>query len=382
MGRTAAPRDPSVLGGADDGEAFLTDVFVSHVEEDSDAALALADGLQEAGYSTWCYERDSVPGPSYLLQTSNAIEASRAVVVLISPHSLGSHQVTSEVVRAHETVKPFIPVLIDVSHVEFGARQPEWREAIGSATTITMPRGGVPEILPRVVEGLKALGIEPAEGAVRRPATAYAPGAAPGARPPRPSGPRRSARRLSARMLVALALVAALIVGGVVALVATHGGGEKGGGQPTPTPTGTSTSQTSPEPSSTGSITVKDAATTPLQTTQGNARVRTARLESRVCPPAGVPGECITAPAGNRILVLDIYAWGSGDIVYNQGLSMEGFASYVSFEGQRATPSSTSLLEGNPSGFRVVYSAVPAAAAGDSVILFWGDNPPLRVRVA
>lgn len=81
----------------------MGDVFISHVEEDTDIALEIAIGLEEAGYTTWSYKVDSIPGPSYLVQTGEAIEASKVVTVVISPHSLSSRQVTSEVIRTHET---------------------------------------------------------------------------------------------------------------------------------------------------------------------------------------------------------------------------------------------------------------------------------------
>jgi hypothetical protein len=137
------------------------DIFISHVEENSALAMDIAEALESNGYSTWYYERDSLPGPSYLLQTAHEIERSQAVVLIISPHSLGSHQVTKEVIRAHESGKPFVPVLHSISHVEFGNRQPEWREAIGSATSISIPKAGVKPIVPRILDGLKSLGIVP-----------------------------------------------------------------------------------------------------------------------------------------------------------------------------------------------------------------------------
>ena len=70
----------------------MADIFVSHVEEDSDVALEIANGLETAGYTTWHYERDSVPGVPYLLQTGEAIAGSRAFILLISPHSLESRE--------------------------------------------------------------------------------------------------------------------------------------------------------------------------------------------------------------------------------------------------------------------------------------------------
>ncbi len=139
----------------------MSDVFIAHVEEDAEVTLEIALGLEEAGYTTWCYEVDSIPGPSYLIQTGQAVEQTKAVVVVISPHSVGSRQVTKEVVRAHESGKEFIPVLRGITHIEFQNRQPEWREAVGAAASIGIPLEGVAGILPRIVDGLKALGILP-----------------------------------------------------------------------------------------------------------------------------------------------------------------------------------------------------------------------------
>ncbi len=41
----------------------VSDVFISHVEEDEGIALAIAQGLQQAGYTTWRYEENSQPRP-------------------------------------------------------------------------------------------------------------------------------------------------------------------------------------------------------------------------------------------------------------------------------------------------------------------------------
>lgn len=139
----------------------MSDIFIAHVEEDADIALGIAKGLEKAGYRTWCYEVDSLPGQSYIVRTGEAVEQSQAVVIVISPHSLGSSQVTKEVVRAHEGGKHFIPILRDITHIEFQKRQPEWREAIGSATSIRVPSEGLNAILPLIIEGIKSLGIRP-----------------------------------------------------------------------------------------------------------------------------------------------------------------------------------------------------------------------------
>ena len=138
----------------------MSDVFIAHVEEDADVALEIALRLEEAGFTTWCYEVDSIPGPSYLIQTGRAVEQAKTVVVVISPHSVGSRQVTKEVVRAHESGAEFIPILRSITHIEFQNRQPEWREAIGAASSIRIPQEGVAEIVPRIISGLRLLGID------------------------------------------------------------------------------------------------------------------------------------------------------------------------------------------------------------------------------
>jgi hypothetical protein len=137
----------------------MADVFIAHVEEDADVALEIALSLEEAGYTTWCYEFDSIPGLSYLIQTGKAVEQSEIFVIIISPHSLGSRQVTQEVVRAHESNKHIIPILRDITHVEFQNRQPEWREAIGAAASISISQMGIAGILPRIVSGLKVFNV-------------------------------------------------------------------------------------------------------------------------------------------------------------------------------------------------------------------------------
>src|SRR5262245_36912380 len=110
----------------------MADIFISYVEEDSSVAIAIAQAIERLGCTTWYYERDSIPGRSYLLETGEEIDACQAVILLISSHSsLGSYQVRQEVIRAYGSNKPFLPLLIDISHGEFQRRQPEWRAALG-----------------------------------------------------------------------------------------------------------------------------------------------------------------------------------------------------------------------------------------------------------
>jgi TIR domain len=161
----------------------ILSVFISHVEEDQALALEIARELEAVGFSTWYYERDSEPGMSYLLQVHAAIEQCGAVVVLISPDSVRSYQMTKEVVRAHETGKAFIPVRYNIAHAEFQQRQPEWNIAIGAAASIPVPPDGVAAIIPRITRGLQQLDPSGGGGATRSVEAGPAGGFDPKARP-------------------------------------------------------------------------------------------------------------------------------------------------------------------------------------------------------
>jgi len=144
----------------------MADVFIRHVSEDSALALEIAYELERAGYSTWCYELDSVGGPSYLLQTGAAIECCRVCLVLITAQSLSprrARQMTREIERAHEEGIRLFPVLNGVTRDRFQQEQPEWREAIGTATSVTIGRSGVAGSVARMLGGLAALGVPHAE---------------------------------------------------------------------------------------------------------------------------------------------------------------------------------------------------------------------------
>ena len=139
----------------------MSHIFISYAAEDSSVALKIASGIEAAGFPTWVYERDSVPGPAYLIQMGEAIDEAQALMLIISLNSIGSNQVTSEVVRAHESGKPFIPLMYGISHDEFQQRQPLWRQVLGAATSIEITEADISQFVPRIVEGVNALRIRP-----------------------------------------------------------------------------------------------------------------------------------------------------------------------------------------------------------------------------
>jgi hypothetical protein len=279
----------------------MSHVFIAHVEEDADVALQIALGLEEAGYRTWCYEVDSIPGTSYIVRTGEAVEQSQAVVIVISPNSLGSAQVTKEVVRAHESAKHFIPILRDITHAEFQKRQPEWREAIGSATSIRIPSEGVATIVPLVIDGLRALKIHPASkpdskridlihktmGELRSRGISGK-----GVEPVRPAKPVEEAkgRRKTKPLLIALGSLAVVAIITVVAILLSGGSGKEEGVLPNPTPTPT----------------VTQAYTTPTPTSKPTATATSTSSPTPTRTPAPTSSPTAPATAGPDLVIQEI----------------------------------------------------------------------------
>ena len=66
---TKPPGHNVVPKAAADSSRSGRDVFISHAGTDKGIAVRIAEYLENAGWTTWYYERDSVAGPRHLEQT-------------------------------------------------------------------------------------------------------------------------------------------------------------------------------------------------------------------------------------------------------------------------------------------------------------------------
>jgi sugar lactone lactonase YvrE len=137
-------------------------LFISHVKEDEETAKQLAKELKKEGYNTWSIDKNAKVGAPKLLEIKNAIEKSQVVIVIISKKSLRTSLLTSEIIRGHESQKPFIPLLLNVSTEEFQKRKPEWYQVVAPSTILSIPSQGIKEILPSLLEGLENIGVKKA----------------------------------------------------------------------------------------------------------------------------------------------------------------------------------------------------------------------------
>jgi WD40 repeat protein len=93
-----------------DPDLFL---FVSHVSEDRAVAMAIVGELERRGVKCWIAPRDVHPGQPFDDEIVDAIEASRAMLLVFSNHCNESDYIRREVTVAGESHKIIIPFRIE-----------------------------------------------------------------------------------------------------------------------------------------------------------------------------------------------------------------------------------------------------------------------------
>lgn len=133
-------------------------LFISYAEQDSSIATGLATELEAAGHKVWMYERDGLPGPTYIEQIVQAIGHVDVVLVIISEKALRSNQVDREITNAFQSGKPIMPVLYSIKFSDLQKQRATWAHMLGAATAVSFSDGGMRILVPRILAGLTALG--------------------------------------------------------------------------------------------------------------------------------------------------------------------------------------------------------------------------------
>jgi hypothetical protein len=72
-------------------------VFITYAPEDEDLATELVDRLEAAGLDVWFKKREILPGDNWAEKTSAGLKESDAMVALLTPSSLESEVVQSNI---------------------------------------------------------------------------------------------------------------------------------------------------------------------------------------------------------------------------------------------------------------------------------------------
>jgi hypothetical protein len=97
-------------------------LFVSHVSEDRDAAMAIVDELERRGIKCWIAPRNVHPGTRFDDEISDAIDACRALLLIFSDQCNESEYILREIHVAGQSQKVIIPFRIENAHPRRGLR--------------------------------------------------------------------------------------------------------------------------------------------------------------------------------------------------------------------------------------------------------------------
>ncbi|MGC2032915.1 MAG: TIR domain-containing protein [Steroidobacteraceae bacterium] len=186
------------------------EVFISYASHDAAVANAVVEILERHGITCWIAPRDVVPGSLYADEIVGAINDAKAVVLVLSEHSLASPHVGKEIERASSKRRRIITLHIDSAPLtrafEYFLSESQWVD-VGNA--------GIEAAAAKLVVGVRRQ---------LNPATANE---------VRHSQPAVNLKRTSARRRSVVIVGAAVVVAGAFTLVidrvrlSTHGAEER-----------------------------------------------------------------------------------------------------------------------------------------------------------
>jgi len=185
------PGDLGEEGGQPAAPHAASDVFVSYASQDAAVANKLVETLERDGIRCWIAPRDVKAGAQYADAIIRALTNARAMVLVLSAHSIASSHVGKEIERASSKKRPIIALKTDSAPLT-----PALEYFLSESQWIEVKDGKTEAAYAKLID------------AIRDPAQAAPPGTA---APPTPAAPPNSRRN---RLLLAagLAVVAVTLV--------------------------------------------------------------------------------------------------------------------------------------------------------------------------
>ena len=131
------------------------DVFVSYASQDAAVANAVVEALERQGIRCWIAPRDVTPGEFYADAIVHAIDATQALILVLSQHAAVSHHILREVERASSKRHPVISLRIDraalPAGLEYFLNTSQWLDASEGKPSRAFPK--LVEAVCRVLTG-------------------------------------------------------------------------------------------------------------------------------------------------------------------------------------------------------------------------------------
>lgn len=126
-------------------------VFISYSSRDAALAIKAVEYLEERGYPCWIAPRNITSGHDYTDMINDAISECRAVLIIVSEHSVQSQWVKKELTTAVSYNKAIIPFRIShvtlIGGLQFMLNNVQWIDAM------TNPAGHFREIIDGLEHG-------------------------------------------------------------------------------------------------------------------------------------------------------------------------------------------------------------------------------------
>jgi TolB-like protein/predicted Zn-dependent protease len=120
------------------------DVFISYASQDAVLATTVVEALERSGVACWIAPRDVTPGAFYADEIVHAIDAAKAIVLILSVNAADSQHVLREVERAASKRHPVVSLRIDQAPLpaglEYFLNTSQWLNASGGDVARSMPK--------------------------------------------------------------------------------------------------------------------------------------------------------------------------------------------------------------------------------------------------
>jgi TolB-like protein len=170
-------------------------VFVSYASQDAAAATTVVEALERSGVACWIAPRDVTPGAFYADEIVHAIDAAKAIVLILSQNAADSQHVLREVERAASKRHPVVSLRLDQAPLpaalEYFLNTSQWLDASG---------GDITRSMTKLIAAVRV--------AIQAPV--LTPETAPMTRAPAPSSSARSSKRTA---IIVAALIGLTIAG-------------------------------------------------------------------------------------------------------------------------------------------------------------------------
>ena len=134
----------SVGGGEQKAGGTAAPVFISYASLDSGIAETACEALEKAGVTCWIAPRDVTPGAFYGDEIVHAIDAAKAIVLILSQNAATSPHVLREVERAASKRHAVISLRIDKgplpAGLEYFLNTSQWLDASSGDAVRALPK--------------------------------------------------------------------------------------------------------------------------------------------------------------------------------------------------------------------------------------------------